>query len=91
MADTITVKKITELTAGSVTNTDLFVVGDAGGATLKKVTFQQLATAVISGFTGVSIGGSQQTIKAAVDSANNKLTNLTVYLLKGISLIRIQG
>lgn len=79
MADTITVKKITELTAdSSVTNTDLFAVGDAGGATLKKVTFQQLATAVISGFTGVSIGGSQQTIKAAVDSANNKLTNLTV-------------
>ena len=80
MADSYNVKKITELAAKSASDdTDLYVVGNQGTATMRKISFATIAAAVrdkLTSLTFPSLNTSNKTLPGAVNELNSKLSPL---------------
>lgn len=76
MADSYNVKKITELAAKSASDdTDLYVVGNQGTATMRKISFATIAAAVrdkLTSLTFPSLNTSNKTLPGAVNELNSK-------------------
>ena len=82
MAETVNVKKITALPADtSVVDNDLFVVGDASGDTLKKMTFARLVLGMFSKLTASAQSGTLATTTEGI--------TLSWKLIPSIGLLRI--
>lgn len=75
MADSYNVKKITELAAKSASDdTDLYVVGNQGTATMRKISFATIAAAVrdkLTSLTFPSLNTSNKTLPGAVNELNS--------------------
>lgn len=66
-----------ELTAANMAGSDILAGTDVSTATDKKFTLSGLAKWFIETYTGSTIGGSAQSVKAAVDKAIPKPTSAT--------------
>ena len=81
------VKKITDLTANTTAaDTDLYVLGNAGTATMRKITFANIAKAVLNKLTSFSFSGlttSAKNLVGAVNELNSKAARLTVSVATG--------
>lgn len=79
MADEIRKTLITELAEdSSAVDTDLFVVGDQGGSTLRKMTFANLAAAIkdkLAAWTFSALNTTSKTLTGAVNELNTNATN----------------
>lgn len=80
MADSYNVKKITELAAKSASDdTDLYVVGNQGTATMRKISFATIAAAVrdkLTSLTFPSLNTSNKTLPGAVNELNSNTVPL---------------
>lgn len=56
---------------GNLTSNDFFGVDN--GSTVNKIDYNALAKAIIEQYTGSSLAGSAQSVKAALDSLNSKM------------------
>ena len=81
------VKKITDLTTNPSTNdSDLYVLGNQGTATMRKITFSTIASAILNkltSFTFNSLTTSSKNLPGAVNELNTKFTNNTSRTLIG--------
>ena len=80
MADSYNVKKITELAAKSASDdTDLYVVGNQGTATMRKISFATIAAAVrdkLTSLTFPSLNTSNKTLPGAINELNSNIGKL---------------
>lgn len=63
----------------SITQSD-FVRAVTSDGNSRRVTVANLAKAVVESYTGSSLGGSQRSVKAAIDSLNSQISPLYTYL-----------
>lgn len=82
MADPLySVKKITDLTTNPSTNdSDLYVLGNQGTATMRKITFSTIASAILNkltSFTFNSLTTSSKNLPGAVNELNTKTSTYT--------------
>lgn len=82
MADSVKISALPASTDAQMTDAGLIetAVADTSsstGFTSKKSTLARLATYILNKFTGLSLAGSSQTVKSALDSLNSNLTNLS--------------
>lgn len=61
----------------TITQSDLIRAVTAAGAS-RRITVANLAKAIIENYTGSSLAGSSQSVKAALDSLNSNFTGITV-------------
>lgn len=64
-----------ELTAENMTNTDILAGTDVSEQTDKKFSLAGLADWFLNRFTGLSLAGKNQSVKAALDELNSTLTD----------------
>ena len=79
MSDNYSVKKITELTAKtSADDSDIYVLGNAGSATMRRITFANLASAIkekLKTLTVSTLNTSNKTLPGAINELNSNLTD----------------
>lgn len=90
MSDNYSVKKITELTAKtSADDSDIYVLGNAGSATMRRITFANLASAIkekLKTLTVSTLNTSNKTLPGAINELNsNKVDKGTDVTLARIS------
>lgn len=67
-----------ELTAANMATTDILAGTDVSASTDKKFTLSGLADWFLNRFTGLSLAGKNQSVKAALDELNSTLKHTTV-------------
>ena len=71
--------------SGSLTSSDKFVLDN--GTNVMKIDYNALAKAIIEQYTGSTLAGSAQSVKAALDALNSNLNGVKIVLLqKTVSL-----
>lgn len=81
MPDQYSAKKITELTTKTVSDdTDLYVLGNEGTATMRKITFATIAAAVRDKLTTLTFSSLNTTNKTLPGAVNELNSNKTVYI-----------
>ena len=98
-------QKVNELTTQTPSLTDFLLgIGASAGSTEYKMLINDLARAIIEQYTGSTVAGSAQSVKAALDALNSKTSdeagfhngiyrgkNITSYLTDGSLWNRIKG
>lgn len=82
MADTYSVKKITDLTTKTTTDdTDLYVLGNQGTATMRKITFANLAAKIrdkLTSLTFSALNTSNKTLPGAINELNSNMSGISI-------------
>ena len=82
MSDNYSVKKITELTAKtSADDSDIYVLGNAGSATMRRITFANLASAIkekLKTLTVSTLNTSNKTLPGAINELNSRIVTGTI-------------
>ncbi|MDD2958874.1 MAG: hypothetical protein PHR92_10170 [Lachnospiraceae bacterium] len=80
MADTTTTKKVTALTENTApADTDLFMIGNSGTASLRKIKWSNLLTAIktkIASWTFGNLGTTDKTLPGAINELNTKIISV---------------
>lgn len=82
MADGVKISSLAEATDAQMTDAGLIeaAVADTGSSTgfsSKKASLSRFAGYILNKFSGLSLAGSTQTVKSALDSLNSSLTNIS--------------
>lgn len=87
MSDTYTSKKVTDLTENtSVSDTDLMLVGNAGTANLRRITFANVAAKIkekIASWAYDTLNTTNKTLPGAINELNTNITPIEITLAKG--------
>lgn len=78
-----------ELTAANMTNTDILAGTDVSEQTDKKFSLAGLADWFLNRFTGLSLAGNNQSVKAALDglnsTSNQKASGVATYVMNDVT------
>lgn len=99
MADTIITKKVTDLTENTaVSDEDLFLVGNAGTAALRKVKWSnifskinELIKAKVLEWTFENLGTTNKTIPGAIEELNTNISKVISIKTVSSSIIRVSA